>query len=122
MLLGKNRRWDQDSHLLAALHGEECCPQSHFSLTVPYIATHQAIHRLVAAQVSNDIFYGSLLATGFLKWKAGDKLFIFFPLRWHWGALQTGASGMDFEEFTGHRLDQFSGFAFNLFPTLSTES
>ena len=74
MLLGEQRRWDEQRRLPPLLHRFEDCPQGHLGLAEADIAEDEPVHRHVAFHVRLDVDDGGKLIDGLLIGKASLEL------------------------------------------------
>ncbi len=74
VLLGENRRRDEDRHLFPRLHALEGSPNRHFRLAVAHIAHEQAVHRPRPLHVALDLFGRAPLVGGVLIKEGGFEL------------------------------------------------
>ena len=76
VLLGEDRRGDEDRHLLAVERGPERGAHRHLGLPEPRVAADQAVHRLAAAHVEVDLLDRLRLVRGLLELEGGAELLV----------------------------------------------
>ena len=121
VLLGEQCRRHQHRDLLAGLNGDERRAQRDFGLAEADVAAHDAIHRLGAGEIGDDLLDGLRLIGRLLELEgrlecaqvgfAGDELF----------ALTGRASRVQIEQLGRGVVDALRGLALGLVPGVGAE-
>ena len=121
MLLGEQGSGDQNRHLLARPSSQERRAHGNLGFPETDIATHQAIHGLLAGHVLEHRLDSNLLVWCLLERKAGSKGTIGFL-----GILEAEAfarlpAGVHIQQLGGSVPDLLKGFLFRCAPAVRPE-
>ena len=116
VLLGKDRRRNQNRDLLAREHCQEGGPDGDLGLAEPDVAAHQTVHRPGTAEVGEHLLDGALLPRRLLERKAGRELLVERVGRRVRGAGVGLAAGVDAHEVVRHGEDRFLGLGLDALP------
>ena len=121
MLLGENRRRHQHRDLPAVHHGDKRRSQCDFGLAEAGVAANEAIHRLDAGQIANDVVDRRLLVGSLLELEARREFLVVRARRRIRVPLHHLARRINVEQLRRHRQHRLPRAPLNLLPRTAAE-
>ena len=116
VLLGEQRGWCQQRHLLAAGDTNEGGAQRDLGLAKAHITANQPVHRARADHVLNHGMNGGILVRRFIKGEIPGKSFVVGRRVTEGVTLAGSPASVDIEQLGGAVAHLFGGLAPRLFP------